>query len=1191
MPSQYPWLMLLGICVVVISVTVIYIHRQRIKHKEGFQAIHDGQAQSGEADANTAPTITCNVMQVPREYHNACNNYLFQKSTPWLEYEKKTRMAGENPADVDRVLYTRKCNPQTDSRCIKPKGLTGVGCMVPFGQRGYLGNVAKDATDLATLEARNDKDEYGRATDISSSWAFCYRPVEGAEQAKQVYDEIGNRGAFQAYDQPLTIAGDTYSRITLNTLKYDSLQKGYCALPPPSNYTSDKVYLGIKVSDNLRIQDVGVYYYIDNVIHKYHDPVSVYKLLFKIETRNNRIVYAPQQVVARSSRFEIDICDRIDYEDKESIDFSVSSLGIQEKVIMTIPQGMPGDLAGLETYRDSLNAQYEKAVGNLESLRQQKQEAMAQTNLAAGLLLITYDLPSSLQQRNYWFGPDANNAAQMDTIFKTKVTNPRNTYTENYHFNTAQDDMKAYEFIGLLKVTRAGHYKFKIATDDAGQLFVGEISPSNDPNKKADRLVATHYHYHGPDWNGISLDNTAARTQGFYLPVGNHKLYSRFIEWHGGEGQYLYWRRVEDGTAFVQIPRDNLLSNRGANASRFDGPIQRASVNVNTILNNINQVEAFINALTASSSEYALQLMNQIKGKQLPEVYSILISQDNTLYLNVGQPPFVDIANHTNNTNKQPIIENVRDITTQYQTLDPPLGIRYTQPPTYTMAMWMKVARPHNHWRNVVFHGDYDDWRNWWYKEEGKVDRTPGIWIYPVTGESWNGGSPNDQRIRIHVRHRVSSNVKAHYAFNWGTDVWGPANACDVCPKYNEWFHFATVVTPKSMKNYINGKLVTHWDFNNNNQGHQFEWNYKQFKKFYIGMHNQHRNYWKVTNGPLLVQKLYWYNRALSNQEISNLAKAPIAMGPQLTAPVSNQTPNTLRALYDNVVVGSGTYTIRIDNRGYPVYVEVLGDGSMWALILNYVHKGGTNPDLFVRTLADGFPLFTSKNLGDDGSKTVDSWGHLGNAFMSKLDFTSMRFYGKTSNNHLRNGRGQVADTIHFRTSDPTVISYAKTGRGQFRDRFAYTLYSDHTATIPQDSRNRFANQGDYALTEFPFWKGGENHWGIRGGRSWGYAWRWEVNDFPEARPRVGGHMFNTIHQVWVGFNTGNTAPSNCTLSEGSLYKGSTATVYKMEDGKLRAYTSPAAVVKDTGVTNWGVLVQNVPNTEINKCLIGSPIS
>ena len=60
-------------------------------------------------------------------------------------------------------------------------------------------------------------------------------------------------------------------------------------------------------------------------------------------------------------------------------------------------------------------------------------------------------------------------------------------------------------------------------------------------------------------------------------------------------------------------------------------------------------------------------------------------------------------------------------------------------------------------------------------------------------------------------------------------------------------------------------------------------------------------------------------------------------------------------------------------------------------------------------------------------------------------------------------------------------------------------------STIPDNAPNYFENQGDYALTNFPFWRGSQAHWGIRG-----LGNRWEVDDFP------GNSNYNTLHMVFI---------------------------------------------------------------------------
>jgi hypothetical protein len=205
-------------------------------------------------------------------------------------------------------------------------------------------------------------------------------------------------------------------------------------------------------------------------------------------------------------------------------------------------------------------------------------------------------------------------------------------------------------------------------------------------------------------------------------------------------------------------------------------------------------------------------------------------------------------------------------------------------------------------------------------------------------------------------------------------------------------------------------------------------------------------------------------------------------------------------------LASSGVTSIDIDGTTYPIYVEKL-NGTYWVLILNYVHKGGTNPELFVRHYGSGFPLQGNASLGVDGSQDRTTWGHVCPYFLNevynKAGFTKIRFkaWGGRSNR-----------VIHFQTSDTNIINYARTGKGSFSYPFWMTQEAGHTGLLPSWSYHRYSNQGDYALTEFPFWWSGTAHWGIRGG-----GFRWEVDDF--YNPYAGnqdGYAYNTIHQVWI---------------------------------------------------------------------------
>jgi len=152
--------------------------------------------------------------------------------------------------------------------------------------------------------------------------------------------------------------------------------------------------------------------------------------------------------------------------------------------------------------------------------------------------------------------------------------------------------------------------------------------------------------------------------------------------------------------------------------------------------------------------------------------------------------------------------------------------------------------------------------------------------------------------------------------------------------------------------------------------------------------------------------------------------------------------------------------------------------------VLQYWHKGGTNPALKFRAWADGFPVLApSYSLGTDGSLDQSTWGHLTPAAMTTLNYampyTTLRFYAKSV------GSGKV---IHFKSSDPEMLAYFRTGSGNAGPApFEHSLYGDHTALrIPQNFDSFYSNAGNEAMTQFPFYVPWLAHWSVRGH---GYSW------------------------------------------------------------------------------------------------------
>ncbi|MGB0918593.1 MAG: fibrinogen-like YCDxxxxGGGW domain-containing protein [Flavobacteriales bacterium] len=200
-----------------------------------------------------------------------------------------------------------------------------------------------------------------------------------------------------------------------------------------------------------------------------------------------------------------------------------------------------------------------------------------------------------------------------------------------------------------------------------------------------------------------------------------------------------------------------------------------------------------------------------------------------------------------------------------------------------------------------------------------------------------------------------------------------------------------------------------------------------------------------------------------------------------------------------NPLSPSGTYTIDPDGSGplptIDCYCDMVTDGGGWTLVLNYLHRGGTNPALSV--LTNRLPIQAGTTLGTNESGSSTAWGHAKPSYLKNFVMRELRFTGRSG------GHGRVIDFVF----SAEALKYARTGTGKFdyiNAQYSSRTLPNHTAAyLPFSANGFYTNQGDYALTAFPFYRGGTGHWGIRASS------RWEVDD-------NAGSAQHTWHQVWI---------------------------------------------------------------------------
>jgi len=586
-----------------------------------------------------------------------------------------------------------------------------------------------------------------------------------------------------------------------------------------------------------------------------------------------------------------------------------------------------GNLDFLKTQSDSIDRDIKSKQPNLP-------QYTAPSNLRTGQKIVTIDSTAIYQgveyslysiDKNGNIGNNGNSNASaiaLDKLISDGSLKRSGTISSVniYQSSNTQANGIAIVLSGYIKINISGTYNFIINCEKSGDLKITHIitkngikNTQNDINNYWDipvdeNSILASYNYGSNSMNDTI--NGISNTKYQLLTGDILKFTARFVNTTGNSGIQLFWLTPDKqqtsykncapasknnidsnnlGTlpdinaCYVQIPDSQIFYS----TDNYEKDNEAIAEN-NHLTKQLNNIKGIILAIEANYNAYVLKGINNILNSELIISNLDIVDGKSTnykLYMYIGDfenpnglVPNPNIISGNKDPNVDvPIQQNELDISNLNDwvlSTGSPVGNivgpdGYNKPVSYSIVFGLNIERYCDDWRNILFHGKDDDWSNPSVigGNVSTVDRTPGIWIYP-----------NTSRLHIKQCSSVDQNSgidQTKYSFPLGN-----------------YAHIGIVVNEISMTIYINGVINETYNLPSNTN---FIWNSSLGKSLYLHWKSKNNNSWRCINGYIKINNMYWFNRELSANEITNeFKKTGISSIIAATSSNSSNTPNTV---------------------------------------------------------------------------------------------------------------------------------------------------------------------------------------------------------------------------------------------------------------------------------------------------------